>query len=262
MPILACIIAIVISAGTLALSVHLITAPDIEAQHTAAAPSNVRQIPLGKTSDVSRGDPQNQLTPIYPASPGKDLLDKDLPPPAEVADGAPVNDVTSDEASAKSAAAGIAKTSETKTSETTGVAAKTEEAVTTASPKPALTPVAAAAAPNSCAIATCSSAYRSFRESDCTYQPFEGPRRTCDLGENGTTQNASAETAPPALRQPNAASPNRMRNQIDELDQVERVVRRLPAPDYDDERIVIIEEPRGGFGRMGYGRPGVIYRED
>jgi len=30
-----------------------------------------------------------------------------------------------------------------------------------------------------CNIAACSAAYRSFRASDCTYQPFDGERRVC-----------------------------------------------------------------------------------
>jgi hypothetical protein len=48
--------------------------------------------------------------------------------------------------------------------------AKTEQApVTTAS----------MSAPNHCAIDACSAAYRSFRASDCTYQPFDGSRRFC-----------------------------------------------------------------------------------
>ena len=32
---------------------------------------------------------------------------------------------------------------------------------------------------NRCDVQACASAYRSFRESDCTYQPFDGPRRFC-----------------------------------------------------------------------------------
>jgi penicillin-binding protein 1A len=32
----------------------------------------------------------------------------------------------------------------------------------------------------SCNVRACASAYSSFRESDCTYQPFTGPRRVCE----------------------------------------------------------------------------------
>ncbi len=33
-----------------------------------------------------------------------------------------------------------------------------------------------------CDIDACAAAYRSFRESDCSWQPYEGPRRFCDKG--------------------------------------------------------------------------------
>ena len=32
---------------------------------------------------------------------------------------------------------------------------------------------------NSCDVQACSRAYKSFRESDCTYQPYSGPRQLC-----------------------------------------------------------------------------------
>ncbi len=30
-----------------------------------------------------------------------------------------------------------------------------------------------------CSVSACATAYRSFRASDCTFQPFDGPRRLC-----------------------------------------------------------------------------------
>jgi BA14K-like protein len=39
-------------------------------------------------------------------------------------------------------------------------------------------PEAAPAAQN-CHVEACKAAYRSFTASDCTYQPYEGPRRLC-----------------------------------------------------------------------------------
>jgi BA14K-like protein len=38
---------------------------------------------------------------------------------------------------------------------------------------------ATAASNNSCDVQACASTYKSFRASDCTYQPFDGPRRVC-----------------------------------------------------------------------------------
>jgi BA14K-like protein len=45
-----------------------------------------------------------------------------------------------------------------------------------------------------CDIAACTAAYRSFRASDCTWQPFDGPRRFCDKG-NPPQQQAALEQA-------------------------------------------------------------------
>lgn len=41
---------------------------------------------------------------------------------------------------------------------------------------------AADAAVPRCDVQACAAHYRSFRESDCTYQPYDGPRRLCTVG--------------------------------------------------------------------------------
>jgi penicillin-binding protein 1A len=46
---------------------------------------------------------------------------------------------------------------------------------------PEITESELASAPR-CDIQACSSAYTSFRASDCTYQPYFGPRRLCEWG--------------------------------------------------------------------------------
>lgn len=62
-------------------------------------------------------------------------------------------------------------------------------------------PAAAPAAPvvateqPKCDIAACSAAYHSFRASDCSWQPFDGPRRFCDKGQPPQTR-ASTEPTP------------------------------------------------------------------
>ncbi len=51
------------------------------------------------------------------------------------------------------------------------------------------------AAPASCDYQACAQTYRSFRESDCTYQPFSGgPRRYCT--QSGGAASAAAEELP------------------------------------------------------------------
>ncbi|HZT27714.1 MAG TPA: BA14K family protein [Pseudolabrys sp.] len=64
-------------------------------------------------------------------------------------------------------------------------------------PKPA--PVAAAAPEQpKCDIAACTAAYHSFRAADCTWQPFDGPRRFCDKGHPPQAEASAAPTAVPA----------------------------------------------------------------
>jgi hypothetical protein len=45
-----------------------------------------------------------------------------------------------------------------------------------------------------CDIAACSAAYRSFRAEDCSWQPYEGPRRFCDKGNSPADVAAGAGT--------------------------------------------------------------------
>lgn len=52
---------------------------------------------------------------------------------------------------------------------------------------PAAAVATQAPAPPPCDIDACTSAYHSFRPSDCTYQPNEGPRRLCTKGAAAAT---------------------------------------------------------------------------
>lgn len=63
-----------------------------------------------------------------------------------------------------------------------------------APPPPAPALVAAEPAKPKCDVAACARAYHSFTESDCTYQPSEGPRRLCTKGV--VPKEASGAAAP------------------------------------------------------------------
>lgn len=250
MPFLVYVVALAIAAGTLAFSVELVTRPNDEptTKQIAAAPPAVRQISIARSTEADRGDPNNVLSPVYPAAPRKDLM-----PTTEAAPqnntGAPNNTVA-------------AKTVAAKPPETTGVAPKeiNEPApapapqVAAAAPAPTASAVAApamasSAAPNSCAVAACGSAYRSFRASDCTYQPASGERKLCALTSSGMQQASTTPVAPQ----------RRAKSRDEELEDVARVVRRLPGPAAnDDDRIVVIQRPAFGYGA----RPGLYYDDD
>lgn len=70
---------------------------------------------------------------------------------------------------------------------------------TTAEVGPA--PQVAAAPKPKCDVAACEAAYRSFRESDCTYNPSFGPRRLCTKGD---PERYAREHPEPAAAAPTA----------------------------------------------------------
>ncbi len=201
----------------------------------AAASGAVRQIPIARTSAADLGDPDGKLTPVYPANPGKDLPIKDTPiiQPAKPTVAATTTGSASTAAPVPSPAP--------------------EGNVATTAPTTQATQATSQA--NACNVDACSAAYRSFRESDCTYQPFEGPRRICEA----TPDDASAQAAAAPSSQPRQQQQARQqfdsrsapqisrRNYEDALREAERVVRRLPPPSsFDDEDprgVVVMESP-------------------
>jgi len=70
-------------------------------------------------------------------------------------------------------------------------------------PAPAPPPqIAVEPAPPKCDVRACASAYRSFTESDCTYQPSEGPRRLCTKGVSPTEASGVATPSSAAADMP------------------------------------------------------------
>lgn len=196
-------------AGGATFAFDRLTAPSnkLEANRAPASSGAVRQIPITRTTAADIGDPDRKLTPIYPTSPGKDL---------------PIKDTSIKPASTTGSASGP-----------TAAPAIASANGQTASPQPAQTSFKSQAA-NSCDVAACASAYRSFRESDCSYQPFDGPRRLCE-GAPGANAPYGQAAAQPLTR-------SRYDN---DLRDVERAVRRLPPPGVgdDDEDSVVVMQP-------------------
>lgn len=215
------VVAAAVIAGGATFAFDRVTAPKSKLQANGAPPSSsaVRQIPIARTSAADLGDPDGKLTPVYPASPGKDLPIKDTPviqvakPPAI----------------------------------TTG-SASTSPPAATATPVPVANATPQA---NACNVAACAAAYRSFREADCSYQPFEGPRRYCEgAPDNNASATAQPSSAPPSRQYDANSTAPVGRGRYDEaLRDVERTVRRLPRPgtyaDVDDgSGVTVIETPR------------------
>jgi hypothetical protein len=61
-----------------------------------------------------------------------------------------------------------------------------------AQPEPAAAPTQKA----SCNVSACAAAYQSFHAEDCTYQPYDGPRRLCEKGARiDSASNARGSSA-------------------------------------------------------------------
>jgi len=101
-------------------------------------------------------------------------------------------------------------------------------------------------AQNQCNIAACGGAYRSFRASDCSYQPVEGARRLCEL-----TPGAAKVASQP--REWHADSNARQRSKDAELRDVARKVKEMTAqqaadiddgPEVEGRVITLRDRPR------------------
>jgi hypothetical protein len=74
------------------------------------------------------------------------------------------------------------------------------------SPPPVAAAPATASSQSKCDIDACSAAYRSFRAADCSWQPFDGPRRFCDKGTPPQIEaSATPDATPAAASEPDAA---------------------------------------------------------
>jgi len=132
---------------------------------------------------------------------GLDLTQAPLQPPtyATVTNGAHPNDATTQDRTAKTAApvgtrempAPVLAKAEP---EALGVAAARAQVTPEDGQTPPPATTAAGSAPAHCAIDACAAAYRSFRASDCTYQPFGGERRLCT--KSVTTKKITAARTP------------------------------------------------------------------
>ena len=238
------VVAAALIAGGVTFAFDRLTAPSGKLQANGAPVANgaVRQIPIARPSAADLGDPEGKLTPVEPTSPGKDL---------------PVKDTPVVQAAKPSA-------------ETNGNATSTLSPAAVAAP-PALSATAQPAASatmtpaNACNVAACASAYRSFRESDCSYQPLAGPRRLCEGAPDANTQASTTQQQPQPSRRSDANSAVTVgRGGYDDaLRDAERTVRRLPPPpgrydDDDDSGVTVIETPqqRYDFRRNWISEPG------
>jgi BA14K-like protein len=154
---------LMVSVSTVLLEIHWLTTPPPQPKPAvqASAPP-----PRPKVEG-----PNAELSPIYPR---------------RVEPARPTSALANDIA-AKS------ETGQKPAAETTGVATRADDSASASPPDNAQNaqayapppkqnaPDEAAASNNRCDVQACASAYKSFRASDCTYQPYGGPRRVCGM---------------------------------------------------------------------------------
>jgi hypothetical protein len=187
---------LMVSVSTVLLEIHWLTSPPPQPQPAVQTANATAPRPKVE-------GPNAALSPIYPTSPQASPTDKSAAnaPPAEM----PAGTSAAVETSAK------AEPVQKPAAETTGVAVRADDtgepaagaSVPTSSADRAPDSGAqtvSAGSNNRCNIQACSSAYKSFRESDCTYQPFEGPRRFCEKPPEAGRRLVREENTVPAAR--------------------------------------------------------------
>ena len=199
---------LMVSISTVLLEVHWLTSPAPQPKpgvQTANVPPPLRKIE----------GPTAALSPVYPK-------------PAETTPAAPANALEMQPQQSNMAAAPAAGATNPEpqkpAAETTGVATRADDNKEIATATTfmnrgdisqgtengankgtdnrqgfSVIPAQATTSNNRCDVQACSSSYQSFRASDCTYQPFEGPRRVCE--KPPVQRTARDQTERPERRQ-------------------------------------------------------------
>lgn len=205
-----------------ALGLGILAPPAERQQHKQIAlTTEPTKVTRAETSGSRAHEEDRALTPIYPTQPA-------APDEAQPAQAKPEPQPAPQQQEAKADAAPKA-------------AEPNEAPASAAAPKNA-TPVALGGR-NACDVDACSRAYRSFRASDCTYQPYSGPRQLC-VDPPGRREASRARDAPARVRVHRAGREVELDNVARE---VERITEGRRAAGYEDERLVPAGADHGGW---------------
>lgn len=265
MPFLAYVAIVLVSIGGILFELDWLTKPKLETKSPVQVASTA--LPLRAVPKVD--GPTEGPTPVYSAKPEAEKVSEapaaaakaETPPPADQRAGtAPA--VTPAPFPPIVAAAKAEPAPQAPPQPAAQATLQPAAQVTTAAtpPQPAAAPqpqvqapvqsvqVAAKQAPNSCDVQGCTSAYQSFRASDCTYQPMEGPRKLCEKPP------AASQRITSTPRDPRIEQTVRRPSRDDELRDVERAVKRITVGDeagYDSRmgrsEVIVIERPERGW---------------
>jgi hypothetical protein len=263
MPFLAYVAIMLVSIGGILFELDWLTKPKLETKPAAQVASTVAPVRVVPKVDGPTEGPTPLITKKQEAEPvieGSAAVAKaDVPPVNQSAGTAPAMTPAPFPPVAAEAKAASQLATQPPAQETPQPAATTGQAPAQATVaavdsrpqvQPPARPIQAAAkqAPNSCDVAGCASAYQSFRASDCSYQPMEGPRKFC---EKPPAANQRTVSTP---REPRIEQTIRRPSRDAELRDVERTVRSITAGDdagYDSRNeprmgrseVIVIERP-------------------
>jgi len=260
------VIVLMVSVSTVLLEVHWLTSPPPQPK------------PAVQTANANAARPQTEgpnaeLSPVYPkpeapqsVGPASNAQQSDTGRINTSAEGS--NRTTAQPAPAQQPAAtnetpsqqpAVEATAKAETmqkpNETTGAATRTED--TKPGPSVAATIAApnhddnqsppqpsAATSNNRCDVQACASAYKSFRASDCSYQPFDGSRRFCEKPPVQRTARDQRDepqrrtwSRDPQPRNVERAVRSRVDTDDDEIDD------DAPDDDGDSDQMTVIRRP-------------------
>jgi hypothetical protein len=158
---------LMVSVSTVLLEIHWLTTP-------APQPKPAVQASAAPPRPKVEG-PNAELSPVYPRK-----VEPVQPPPTQNNVQYNVGPATTGNTAAKAETTGAAtRADDSSRSASTSPPDNAQNAQAYAAPPKKNAPDEAAASNNRCDVQACASAYKSFRASDCTYQPLDGPRRVC-----------------------------------------------------------------------------------
>ena len=183
MPFLAYVLVMIVAVGSLLFGVEVITTPPPQksAVEATGVPSKLAQREADRREEKNEGDASRPLTPIYPANPGgKTYVSASYATSNQ-------SQAVANETTGAEVAVGPQADAKAATSALTAAEAAQPQLEQTSQPTKLQQdahvnrPVQAVAerSANHCEVQACASTYASFHTSDCTYQPYDGPRRVC-----------------------------------------------------------------------------------
>lgn len=153
--------------------------------------------PAQRTARATRADEaaaraadDSKLSPVYPANPKVPKAQLAQQPTGSAAPKQAPNDTWLPPAPQQQATGAPPQNQQAPTSSQPQSQQAASGQPDSSQPPAATAQSAAAQAPAQCDVQACSAAYRSFRASDCSYQPYHGPRRACT--KSGATVAAAA----------------------------------------------------------------------